>query len=148
LHTCRTPRVTAEWQGADSVSEVTHISAHTDHVPTHITLESDTHLSMFQYKSQSEVTHISAHNDHVPIHITNRTGGLGLTALISADKEPYRPWAKYLAGINAQVCECVELDGHNKVELIVRAVCTLLKCPCCTAFQHTSQQQVHCCTHK
>ncbi|KAF5838961.1 hypothetical protein DUNSADRAFT_1906 [Dunaliella salina] len=29
-------------------------------------------------------------------------GGLGLTALITADKDPFRSWAKYLAGINAQ----------------------------------------------
>eukprot|EP00967_Tisochrysis_lutea_P009975 scaffold11580_cov18-Tisochrysis_lutea.AAC.1 len=36
------------------------------------------------------------------VHCRPCAGGLGLTALIAADKDPYRSWAKYLAGINAQ----------------------------------------------
>jgi len=44
---------------------------------------------------------IAARKD-TAVTMSQAPGGLGLTALIAADKDPYRSWAKYLAGINAQ----------------------------------------------
>jgi len=37
------------------------------------------------------------------LHANEHAGGLGLTALLTADKDPFKSWAKYLAGMKAQV---------------------------------------------